>query len=1475
MAMASAVAPLTGALSSRPARSMLCALYASIAAFVPPLQPSSSILTSLNSYSTTDIDEFDYDERMRGYLALTPEAWRQFTTTIAVAPLIQQCARDLRNPDDLALRHAAAQALSQLIDSSSADSGSGSDEKEGEQQGGGKKKNTRKKGSTHSTATTVETVVIPSIQRVLFPQLKKSVGDPSLAVRQEHLTLIRKLAITLPTHYPDLQTLTHEDAEADIWLNVVHLQLHRRARGFARLTKMLSVTGASAGPGAAEAGAPDEVGHATSASISIGVMVGLIAPMLQQVIIESKSTSGDEGLVAGHEVKQIDVDKGANVVDAAVGCLGALARVLPWIQYKQLLGQYLRLMKKHSGEEGSSSKAVLRAVCAILDNFHFDIAMVVVEEAVVVEEEVEEDDDSDEDDGIVVQEELLLLEKQRQQQKAKDEAEEKKEILRMLSQRVVPELRAHVVAGEKVRASVALALVKVLKLLPDQLMRLELPRTLQTVANLLRLRLQRLRDDARSVLVAMAKDLGPEYLQFTIEVLRSALPDRGFTAHVLGYTVHAVMDGIAPMARHDPTAIDDCLLMVLPMIDNDLFGHVAEAKEVDAFASSYKEAKRCRANDTYQILASLVTFKSQIPVLLSLVRNKLPEASNPKVRSKVAALLQSASVGLLANPTATAQDVCELVYAIVTTGLDAEEAAREKAGAASGAATIGNSNSTAGTLPLPPQAYQHQKEREQGTGSSLYRQKKRDAVQIQQMETARVALHQSLLVEFALTTLKAALKKGTIPLQGKRAHAMLLPLYPLLIRALRSRHAPSVTAALQALSSIIVHADDDVFALSATLAGEAGKAVTDLLKHCPKTTHPVAQDCFKLLSGMLRRCEEYAPSNAQLRFLLGWSFTDLEEGAQRQTAFTLLRAILARKLMLPEVYDLMERVQELIVRSQSSQIRQLAASSLLVFLLDYPLSPQRLQSHVQFLLTNTSYEHESGRESALHMLSTILLKFPEEVINNWAEMLFLPLVVRLVNDPSSKCRELCSQCIAQLLSRLLLDRRDLVWKYCIQWLNGDGRLVRASAQVMGVFIEVEKEKQSGGSGRKGNDGGVVCRRVKDGAVVVTVASILQRHRHLHTQGRDDVEDSNNNNNTDTWQEAYYCLVLLEKILHIAPTMLSLSSSSDSPSSPATHGCWSAMCLLLLHPHAWVRKASARLLGAGLAAPHVGPPLLAQGGDAFPGQLALSFFRQLDSPVADEGMAGQAVKCLVFLSLFMYESDEKRGRVPLWRSTHHVRRSGNGGNGSVQGGEEEEEEGEEEEEEEEEEEAMMNSSNETDSLSLAALIRRMTRVADDKSYVRQLQRGTALRFIAAVTSRLGPQRIEPYLPLLLRPLYRLTEPGSTGNNPETKTLGDEILAHLRTVVGADVLLAGYGAARSAVRRQRGERKRQAAVQTLVDPEAAAKRKIRTAERKKKGKKRAMEEVRRMRGAGVVVKNKKGIGNGGGGGARSGGGGNSRW
>lgn len=106
------------------------------------------------------IDELDYERRMAAYSRLTPATWQSLSARQA-APLLHTSLHDLRNGDDLALRHAASQALSRFIE-----------------------------GAVAATAESAAAEVpdggslLAAAQRVLFPQLKRGMPAPNLAVRQ-------------------------------------------------------------------------------------------------------------------------------------------------------------------------------------------------------------------------------------------------------------------------------------------------------------------------------------------------------------------------------------------------------------------------------------------------------------------------------------------------------------------------------------------------------------------------------------------------------------------------------------------------------------------------------------------------------------------------------------------------------------------------------------------------------------------------------------------------------------------------------------------------------------------------------------------------------------------------------------------------------------------------------------------------------------------------------------------------------------------------------------------------------------------------------------------------------------------------------------------------------------------------------------------------------------------------------------------
>lgn len=94
------------------------------------------------------------------------------------------------------------------------------------------------------------------------------------------------------------------------------------------------------------------------------------------------------------------------------------------------------------------------------------------------------------------------------------------------------------------------------------------------------------------------------------------------------------------------------------------------------------------------------------------------------------------------------------------------------------------------------------------------------------------------------------------------------------------------------------------------------------------------------------------------------------------------------------------------------------------------------------------YEHESGREAALEMLHTIIMKFPEAVVEEHADTIFLPLVTRLVNDQSNHVRTMVGTVLKVLMNRVGPHALQRMVDFSLKWYKGENfRLWRPAAQV--------------------------------------------------------------------------------------------------------------------------------------------------------------------------------------------------------------------------------------------------------------------------------------------------------------------------------------------------------------------------------------------------------------------------------------------
>jgi U3 small nucleolar RNA-associated protein 20 len=540
----------------------------------------------------------------------------------------------------------------------------------------------------------------------------------------------------------------------------------------------------------------------------------------------------------------------------------------------------------------------------------------------------------------------------------------------------------------------------------------------------------------------------------------------------------------------------------------------------------------------------------------------------------------------------------------------------------------------------------------------------------------------------------------------------------------------------------------------------------------------------------------------------------------------------------------------------------------------------------------------------------VLLKFPPEVIANLSATAYLPLVTRLANETSPKARTAVAATIKLLHKQLQPQHNDQLAGFAQQWLfkgSDDPQqqqaqqlllLRAAAAHALGLLAEAEGPRF--GQRRLSPEfvGRIVplldaAAAVADAALAASFAAGDDDAAQQQQQGEECGTAAGLSGGVPRWQEVYHVLLMLEKAVTGPHGVAPLSWQQGQQ----VKQLWRLLVhRLLLHPHLWVRKVAARLLGLGLAAPAVTDGLIAakeagvaaaadssSSSSVSAGGLALYVYRQLDAEVVDEGLCTQAVKCLVALAKHLAAQQQQ-----LEPAAAAAAADGSGGeeaaddeavssdeedaaataaNGHHQA----------EDEEEEEEDAAAAADDDDDDptdhqqqqqqqrkaeVSLQGLIVRMVRLAEDTRHARQLQRLAALRWIAAAAAAVGTGPLLPHLPLLLRPLFRIAEAtglsqarqqadasaAAAGGTPEeVRVLSEQVLAHLRALFGSEQMLTAYTAAREAVRAARAARKTAAARRVLLDPEAASRLKLKKGRKKSEARQRKAEQLRRQRAA----------------------------
>uniref|UniRef100_G3Q5U5 UTP20 small subunit processome component n=1 Tax=Gasterosteus aculeatus aculeatus TaxID=481459 RepID=G3Q5U5_GASAC len=1236
------------------------------------------------------------------------------------------------------------------------------------------------------------------VQNTILDAVHRGLQSKTDSVQHEYTTVLACLVKTFPSkkEFRDLVQLTnYTDPESDFFEHMKHIQIHRRARALRRLAKQLTE------------------GQVVMTPRSLQ---NYIMPYAMTALLDEKMLKHD------------------NMILASVAIVGAVCRRLTWSKYLHYLKHFVYVLQTGQAEQ----KLAANLLVTVLDAFHFDHETLSreMEAAKAREEAVEEPElgNNEEEEAMQVDGNAAPADVpmdmdtpggEKQVAPKKDAASEAKvpatpatlaassglpqsageleslisTIHQTVTNTVLPRLQKCLTAKrddehnavrskdvkdeETARIPIAFAMVKLMQTLPPHVMGGQPSRVcaviLIKVCVVLRNRFQEVREVARGTLVKIIETLGYKYLQYLLKEMHGTLV-KGYQVHVLTFTVHRLLTVLSPTLKSGD--LDPCMNMLIDIFNNELFGPVAEEKEVKGIVSKLMEARHSKSMDSYQLLAQFCSRESVTKLLLPL-KELLENSSSLKVCNRVAAVLRQVVLGLLVNEGMTSQDILLLCHGLVSQSLPLlTKRDREKASAKPPPDPKLPPPSCLLLLPTP----------KRGSRKAPV--------------SSRTNLH--ILVGAGLKLLHLSLKKSKVKSSDASVLEMLDPFVLLLLDCLESMHVKVITEALLAFTCMLKLPLPAVEHNASQLA----KPLFVLLKDYSMAgaghgeNFLLVQNCFKAITIMVKNVKNNQISETQLQVLLGYAEEDIYDQSRQATAFGLLKAILFRKLIVPEMEEVLKKVAKLSVTSSNMMVRVRCRQMFLKYLLDYPLG-KKLRGHLDFVVAQLQYEHDMGRESVLEMLAYIFQTFPQRLLFQYNGLFFAPLALVVLNDDSARCKKMAAMAIKALLAKLDLNHHNALFSLVTTWLNAPkANLRRLGAQICGLYVEVEEEK--------------FTRRTDD------LLPLLEKE--IHPENYEDIYEEEDERGADRLLFSF--LTLITKLCQHCG-LLELSKPHDTLCR-----IWGHIEAHLRYPHCWVWLTASQLFGQLFAA-HPAEQLVAlwRGeGDASPRpaatefitssldkkmrELALSFCHQLQSKFLDVASGEQVTK----LHRNPPETIEEEELTENVVDEEGAEKEADGG--------------------EEEDDAADKDDRPPSLLWLIKKLSLMTKREAAHTPKVPLKRTCVFKFIGAMAIDLGKDRLGPYLTTLITPLYRELDSTYADQDPTLKNLAQELIELLKKQVGLERFSLAFSAVQKEFSQRRVARKQHRAMLAVSNPEMAAKKKLKKNKNKIEAKKRKIEFLR---------------------------------
>jgi U3 small nucleolar RNA-associated protein 20 len=342
---------------------------------------------------------------------------------------------------------------------------------------------------------------------------------------------------------------------------------------------------------------------------------------------------------------------------------------------------------------------------------------------------------------------------------------------------------------------------------------------------------------------------------------------------------------------------------IIEICINDIFGAASEEKEVTLLTRRTPEAKPSKKSFLIiNILASNIGESSILDLLIPF-KEILIATNSKKTVSKLQECFQQMVKGFFENTNISTESMLMFIYGTISESIP---------------------DLTAGSV--KPQLTVEEREKLKRARPDTFivpaEPKRRGALNHVGKINAKTNVH--VLVEFGLELLFMLLKRKK--LMEIDYQAFLDPIIGILVSALTSNHVRVTTITINCLSSMW-NTKLDVAKLESSMTSIVDEMFKILHKYATSglmrkdENYHLVNNTFKAMVTILRYVKYYTYSEEQMKALLLYVEQDISVSDKQSIAFTLLNAIVQRKLVAAELNNVMKKVSQICIISDSTATR--------------------------------------------------------------------------------------------------------------------------------------------------------------------------------------------------------------------------------------------------------------------------------------------------------------------------------------------------------------------------------------------------------------------------------------------------------------------------------------------------------------------------------------------------------------------------